>query len=294
MKHLLLSLFAVCIALTAGVADVEAKRLGGGRSFGMNRSAPPPAAPARPAQATPQTPGQAAAAPAAAGTAARPQGRSWLGPVAGLAAGLGLAALASHLGFGDEMASLLLIALAVGVGIFILRRVFGGAAPRPGYAGGIGPGPAAGEAPAPRNYSGGGTARGALAAAAGMAAGIPDDFDVPGFERHAKLNFVRLQAANDRGDLVDIREFVSPEVFAEIKLQLDERGGAHQQTDIVQLEAKLVEMEMDGARQIASVRFSGSLREVAGGDVTDFAEIWHLVRPTDGRSGWMIAGIQQA
>ena len=192
------------------------------------------------------------------------------------------------------MASLLLIALAVGVGIFILRRVFGGAAPRPGYAGGIGPGPAAGEASAPRNYSDGGTARGALAAAAGMAAGIPDDFDVPGFERHAKLNFVRLQAANDRGDLVDIREFVSPEVFAEIKLQLDERGGAHQQTDIVQLEAKLVEMEMDGARQIASVRFSGSLREVAGGDVTDFAEIWHLVRPTDGRSGWMIAGIQQA
>ena len=122
---------------------------------------------------------------------------------------------------------------------------------------------------------------------------IPADFDVAGFVRQAKLNFVRLQAANDRGDLDDIRQFTAPEVFAEVQMQLQERGNSPQQTDVVQLEAELLSVETEAARHLASVRFSGQLREDANGTPQAFEEVWHLAKPTDGSRGWQIAGIQQ-
>ena len=121
---------------------------------------------------------------------------------------------------------------------------------------------------------------------------IPADFDVDGFLRQAKLNFVRLQAANDRGDMDDIREFTSPELFAEIQMQYQERGSKAQETDVMQLNAELLEVVTEDKRHIASVHFSGQLREDnAAPDA--FAETWHLVKPVDGSRGWNVAGIQQ-
>jgi predicted lipid-binding transport protein (Tim44 family) len=82
-------------------------------------------------------------------------------------------------------------------------------------------------------------------------------------------------------------------VFAEIKLQLDERGRGAQQTDVVQLDAELLGLETEEARHVASVRFHGLIREEADGQPAPFNEIWHLTKPKDGSSGWVIAGIQQ-
>jgi len=104
---------------------------------------------------------------------------------------------------------------------------------------------------------------------------------------------VRLQAANDAKNLDDLREFVSPEMFAEIKLQMDERGDAAQQTDVVTLNGELLEVTSDGNRHIASVRFSGMIREEAGGAAHPFDEVWNLAKPLDGSKGWVVAGIQQ-
>jgi predicted lipid-binding transport protein (Tim44 family) len=111
--------------------------------------------------------------------------------------------------------------------------------------------------------------------------------------RIAKLNFIRLQAANDAKNLDDMREFTSPELFAEIKLQMDERGNAPQQTDVVMLNAELLEVITEGNRHIASVRFSGLIREEAGAAPAQFEEVWHLIKPVEGDKGWTIAGIQQ-
>jgi predicted lipid-binding transport protein (Tim44 family) len=122
---------------------------------------------------------------------------------------------------------------------------------------------------------------------------VPAGFDVDGFLRVAKLNFVRLQAANDKGDLADLREFLSPEVYAEVKLAIDERQGATQQTDVVTLDAELLEVVSEGDRHVASVRFSGMLREEAGAAAAPFAEVWNLCKPVSGERGWTIAGIQQ-
>jgi predicted lipid-binding transport protein (Tim44 family) len=295
MKRLVIAAFAAVIGLGMMVPDAEAKRLGGGGSIGMKRQATP--APTAPTQA-----GKPAAAPAAAAAAAaKPAGMSrFLGPLAGLAAGLGIAALLSHFGMGEGMANMLLILALVGVAFFVIRWLMRKRTPETGmqYAG-AGPGNAAPANFTPAQFEGsgvpGGTqSSGAGATAAGAAAGnIPADFDVEGFLRQAKLNFVRLQAANDRGDMDDIREFTSPEMFAEIKMQYQERNGRAQETDVMQLNAELLEVVTEDSRHIASVYFSGQLREDNAAPAA-FAETWHLVKPTDGSRGWNIAGIQQA
>lgn len=293
--------FFCALALTLGAGltlaplDADAKRLGGARSSGMQRSTPDKAPPAAPA-ATPNNAAPAAAAAPVAGATAAAGKRSWMGPIAGLAAGLGLAALFSHLGFGEGLANvvmLVLLALAAFVVLRLLMRRFAGAAPRPALAG-------AGAQPVatPRFVDERpGVQRDVLAPAAAAAAAapsLPAGFDSAGFERLAKLLFIRLQAANDRADLDDLRRFTTPEMFAELRLDLQERSGAAQHTDVVQLDARLVDFAEEDGRQIVSVRYSGLLREgEAGAEATPFDEVWHLARPLGADGGWVIAGIQQ-
>jgi len=121
---------------------------------------------------------------------------------------------------------------------------------------------------------------------------LPSGFDAEAFVRQAKVNFLRLQAANDAGNLDDIREFTSPEMYAEIKLDIDERHGATQRTEVVTLNADVLEASEEGHRQIVSVRFHGMLREDSE-QATPFDETWHLSRPADASRGWVVAGIQQ-
>ena len=288
MKRLVIAAFAAVLGLGMMVSDAEAKRFGSGKPAGMQRQATP--APTAPAQAGKPAAPAAAGAPAAA---AKPAGMSrFLGPLAGLAAGLGIAALLSHFGMGEGMANMLLILALVGIAFFAVRWLMRKRTPEAGmqYAG-AGPGNAAPANLTPAQFEASGISAGATAAGA-TARNIPADFDVDGFLRQAKLNFVRLQAANDRGDMDDVREFTAPELFAEIKMQYQERGSKAQETDVMQLNAELLEVVTEGNRHIASVHFSGQLREDNAAPEA-FAETWHLVKPVDGSRGWNVAGIQQ-
>ena len=125
-----------------------------------------------------------------------------------------------------------------------------------------------------------------------VAASLPAGFDAAAFERIAKMIFIRLQAANDTGDLNDLRAFTTPEMFAAIKLDLQERGGAAQQTDVVRVDAEVLDVASEADRQIVSVRFHGLIREEADAGAAPFDEVWHLVKPADGSREWLIAGIQ--
>lgn len=315
MKTSWIAALVMGLALGLSVTDVDARRFGGGKSTGMQRATPDkpvqgtPATPNNPS-ATPNAPAAptAAAAPTAgaAAAAAAPK-RSWLGPVAGLAAGLGLAALFSHLGWGDELASAVMLALMVVAAIVIvrwlLRRFAGGAAAgdrRFAMAGAPGAGAATAATGQPLQRSALPTREPAAAlpgtgpvAAPAAVAGLPADFDHAAFERIAKMIFIRMQAANDAGDLNDLRSFTTPEMFAAARLDLQERGGVAQKTDVVTVDAQLLDFAQDADRQIVSVRYSGLIREESDAAATPFDEVWHLVRPADGSREWAIAGIQQ-
>jgi predicted lipid-binding transport protein (Tim44 family) len=319
-KTLGLLALILAVGLTTAV-DAQAKRLGGGKSSGMQRDSVSAPAPTRGTpsqspsqqQAAPQNAGAPATAGAAAGAA---QKRSWMGPVAGLAAGLGLAALASHFGFGEALANfmmigLLVMAVLVVVGLVMRRRAAGASPTLAGAGAGASSGAPAGPfgqtiqqrsaAPAGSGGSGGsliGSRIGSgLAPAAGATAAvgtIPVGFDTEGFARNAKANFMELQSANDAADLGRLREYLTPEMFEAVREEVLERGGEPQSTEVFGLQAQVVDVSQDASGYVVSVRFTGSVRTQAAEIPQDLDEVWHLTKPTQGNGGWIVAGIQQA
>ena len=270
---MLLTIALTCLALFSTIA--EARRLGGGSSFGKSRSMPtqqyhraPDAAP---------TPTQAPAS----------NRSKWLGPLAGLAIGAGLASMlgGGMAGMGGGMSSLLMM-LLLAAGVMFLISKFKKSQQQPDLRyGGDSTLNTTDTAQRP-NYSGSGYAN-------GISTNIPADFPVDSFLRNSKASFIRLQAANDRKDLNDIREYTTPEVFAEISLQMQERGNAAQQTNVLSINAELLEVANEGDYTIASVRFTGQLSE-NNNTPENVDEIWHIQKVTKQENAtWLLAGIQQ-
>lgn len=324
MKKFIAAVMVTVSALSVVVPSAEAKRLGGSQSMGKqsqsvsNHGAAPMQNQAAPAAAArPATP---AAAPAAA--AAKPAS-PWKSMLGGALLGLGLGALLSHLGLGDAMAgmlgTMLTVALVAFAAMFIYRMfrrksaggdvraksamqpAFAGAPAGGGYTPEIGSRVEPSQSAQPAAFQASSAAPTAYASPAGGAVnavdnapwGVPADFDTQGFLRQSKTYFIRLQAAWDKGDVNDLREFTSTEMFAELKLELQERGAAANHTDVVSLNAELLGIETQGNDYVASVRFSGMIRESENASAEAFTEVWNLSKPVNGQGGWMLAGIQQ-
>jgi predicted lipid-binding transport protein (Tim44 family) len=323
MKKFILLAALVFGSMSLTVVDAEAKRMGGGSSSGkQSTNVSRQAAPATPAQAKP-----AAAAPNAA-TPPKPAS-PWKGIAAGLIGGALLGALFSSMGLGGALSSILgsiLTFALIGGAIFLLVRMFKNRRqaqqPAFAYAGNAnnsghhaqnnassGYNQQFNQAPVqaePMAYTGqsasgnmnqyGSSAAAPLAAVAENQGNwtIPADFDVPTFLRHAKSNFIRLQAAWDRSDVNDIREFTGPEMFAELKMQLQERGASKNETDVVTIDAELLGVETQAYDYMASVKFTGMIKEEAHLPAAPFSEIWNLAKPINGQGGWVLVGIQQA
>lgn len=247
--------------------DAEARRFGGGRNIGAQRNvtAPPAQTPARQAAPSQQQQGAQQAAPASTGS-------RWAPILGGLALGGVLGYLFGGSGLlGFLLLAALAIAAVVGVRALMHRRA---ETPRPVQFAGIRETvsvPMPNQLPATSNGK------------------VPAGFDAGNFLRAAKLNFLKLQAANDAGRLEEIREFTTEELYDALKSDLGDRS----QTEVTGLEAELLELTTEGDEHWASVRFSGQVREAPGAAPEAFSEVWNLVKPADGSSGWLLAGIQQ-
>lgn len=334
-----MKLWTVLLAgvLVAGAMDAEAaRRLGGGGSFGRQspnvtqRQSTPPASPAAPNTAQQQ---RNATQPAAAPNtpAAQPR-RGFGGLFAGLAAGLGLAWLASSLGLGPMFANILLFALLAVVAMavigMIMRRRQQPAATQRGGLAWQGAGATADAPASPRTYnpakvgndasarpwedptSGfgqhadaggvrigsalGGQPRGTLEGSQDW--GVPAGFDTEGFLAAAKRNFTTLQDAWDRSDMGTLRSMMTDDMLSELRTQMAERdrspapAGAH--TEVVMLEAQLLGIQETADDYLASVEFSGMIREEPSAGPAPFREVWNMVKPKAGSAGWLVAGVQ--
>ncbi|QEA14062.1 Tim44 domain-containing protein [Comamonas flocculans] len=315
------------VLLTLVYAQAEAARLGGGRSIGRQsanvtqREAVRAPAKAPNAAQNSANAAKPAAAPGAGNAAPR---KPWAGMLGGLAAGLGLAWLASALGLGAEFGQFLLIALLVLVGVAVLRMLM-----RPKAGAGAGASPLAFQgagadaaARMPGQYNpakvgndasarpwedprmaldaapaaGGGVAIGS-ALAGSQDWGVPEGFDVHGFLEAAKRNFTTLQSAWDRSDFVTLRSMMTDGMLEQVRAELQEReaqrgGREPNQTDVLMLEAKLLGIEELDGEYLASVEFSGVIREDPSAGPGPFREVWNMTKPKDGRSGWLVAGLQ--
>ncbi|MBV8623965.1 MAG: Tim44 domain-containing protein [Herbaspirillum sp.] len=327
MKKFLLALMLAITSLAMVISPAEAKRLGGGGSIGKQSSnysrQAAPSAPSSPSYSQPAaTPSRPAAPAATPQSTPTPRPASpWRNILGGALLGFGLGALMSHFGiggaFGGMLGSLLTIALLCAAVIFLIRLFARGREQQsnnPAYATpvpGVSPiGSAVGTTPeigsglrdinpppvfqpnAPTALQGSGSGSGGQPAQVEKW-GIPANFDTAGFVRNAKTYFIRLQAAWDRADVNDIREFTTPEMFAELRMQLTERGASPNATDVVQLDAELLGIETQTYDYLATVRFQGLIKEAPDASAEPFAEIWNLAKPLNGSGGWVLAGIQQ-
>ncbi len=273
MVRLWLVVAVAILGVALAATDAEARRLGGGRSIGAQRNI------TAPQQATPPARQAQPAAPAAAGS-------KWMPMLGGLALGGLLGAMFAGSPVLSTILSAMMVALLAFAALTVFRML---RAPRsearPLHYAGLGSETVA--APPPSQA----TDFDARAAAVAPRAGIPAGFDVNGFLRAAKSNFIKLQIANDTGSLDELREVATPEMYA--VLSEDLRGRGAQQTDVVTLNADLLEVATEGGRHWASVRFSGLASEAPGAAPAGFEEVWNLSKPVDGSSGWQLAGIQQ-
>ena len=316
MKRIILMVAAACSAGMLMTFDAEAKRLGGGRTMGSPRDAVSQRQ-AAPQQNVAPVPGTPAAAPASAlaakapaavpPAAAQPGWKRFMGPIAGIAAGLGIAALMSHLGLGEAFGSFLMMALMIIAAIIILRLVFRHFSAKKEQAQGLqyagaGAGPAAGSpygaspsehgSSSPTPMFGGASGAAVEPEAPPAAKSYPPGFEPEPFLQQAKMNFTALQAAHDSGDSAMLRDVTTPEMFAEISRDLAARG-THHATEIVRLNAELLEVVTEDNQHWATVRFHGLTREDGVETPQPFDEAWNLRKPADGSTGWLLAGIQQ-
>jgi predicted lipid-binding transport protein (Tim44 family) len=301
MKKLFISMMLVLSTLSM-VHEAVARPLGGGRSIGrqsstVSRQAPAPSQMQRPAAAP--SPGAPMSAPI------RPPS-PWKGILGGALVGLGMGALLSHFGMGGAVGSMfgsiLMIALLAMAAMFIYRMVRRKDTPanaqfnqysNPVPVGGT---PDIGSGLQPSAYQpvqpvAGSSGFGNPAPAAPW--GVPADFDTAAFLRHAKSSFIRMQAAWDKADVADLREFTTPEIFAELKMQIQERGATADFTDVVTIDAQLLGIETVGNEYLASVQFNGLIKSAPDASAAPFAEVWNMSKPVSGSTGWVLAGIQQ-
>jgi predicted lipid-binding transport protein (Tim44 family) len=292
------SFFAFAAALLAlsliAVPVAEAKRLGGGSNLGKQYSTPhsAPAQQAKPAGAA------APASSAAASAAPRASGASrWLGPMAGLAAGGLLASLFFGDGFqGVQVMDFLMIALVIFGGIMLFRFMRRGTSPLAAGAGagtGQGSSPLGGDILA-RTAQTSSPATGFTASAKADENQGPAWFDAKNFADGARSHFLRLQAAWDKADFNDIREYTTPDLFEELKRERLALGTEPQVTETMTLNVQLAGVRRDGDLVVVSLGFSGLIREAATGGGNPFHEIWHIQHAWNTAEGdWFIAGIQQ-
>ena len=316
-------------SLGADAANLGGGRSVGKQSGNVTQREVSPQAPSGPAQgatnsaAKPATPG----APAAA----VPQ-RPWGAMLGGLAAGLGLAWLANSLGLGEAFSQVLmfallalavLVAVLVAVGWIMRNRRYAVAAPsgNPPFAfQGAGGAPVTEPRPyRPENVGNDASARpwernSAMAALEPMGNtpssrsmigsalagsqnwGVPDGFDTDGFLKAAKTNFVTLQAAWDKSDIQSLRAMMTDDMLGEIRTQLADReahtGGPANHTEVVMIDANLLGIEDIGGDYMASVEYSGMIREDASAGPRPFREVWNMTKSKAGASGWLVAGVQ--
>lgn len=269
MKKFLTGLLVAFTCFTLMTSIAEARRLGGGSSFGKQR-----AIPSKQYQKTPDAPKPAAPNPVG--------GNKWLGPLAGLALGAGLMSLFSG-GFGEGFGNILMALLAAGVVMFLIGKLR-----KPALATTHG---------APQAYSNDNIKVFQTPPGAGMAAtinnNVPQDFPAESFLRNMKAMFIRLQAANDTKNLDDVREFTTPEVYGEVAMQMQERGEATQKTEVLNIAAELLEVHNDHVFSLASVRFYGQLSE-NGGAPESIDEVWFIQKHLhNDEAKWLLAGIKQ-
>lgn len=292
--------FAVILGFSFSM-NASAKRLGGGQSMGKQSSAVTQKQ-ASPANASPNyaSAPQSANKPAPAATPAQPRKFGWGGMLGGIAAGLGIGMLLSHFGMGEAAASfftgmLIFMALAM-IGLWLFRKFAGSnQSTQSPYKFQTAGGPSFDQASSRTQFSEKSTAPINSGSISSSTAIKPSEqwIDQEAFLANAKKMFIQLQEASDKQNLEELKEFTTPEMFSLLRSDFLNRTEAFNTTQVLTLNAELFHVEKKADVAVASIRFSGLIREELNGPANNFEEVWNWTKPINGQTGWVLAGIQQ-
>lgn len=303
--------------MSLSVSADAARRFGGGMSFGrsaptLQKATPTPSAGINQQRVNPQQ--QQRQQQAAPAQQPRPQTAApspMRGMLMGLAAALGITALAHALGLGEGFAQFLMIALMALVAFYVIRMLLGlflvkrRPAGMPGHSA-----EASRQDPMQSRYdyasSEPQSSQSTFSGSSPMAGSVldelnnptsaqkvelPADFDVEQFLKVAEANFAKMQKAWDTGNVTSLSDFTTDEVFRTVTHQLRERGAQDYQTEIVTLKSDFRGIVRDGEEYLAGVHFDGTLN--VSGEAERVDETWILTKPVHGQGGWLLAGIHQ-
>lgn len=303
--------------MSLSVSADAARRFGGGMSFGrsaptLQKATPAPSAGINQQRVNPQQ--QQRQQQAAPAQQPRPQTAApspMRGMLMGLAAALGITALAHALGLGEGFAQFLMIALMALVAFYVIRMLLGlflvkrRTAGMPGHSA-----EASRQDPMQSRYdyasSEPQSSQSTFSGSSPMAGSVldelnnptsaqkvelPADFDVEQFLKVAEANFAKMQKAWDTGNVTSLSDFTTDEVFRTVTHQLRERGAQDYQTEIVTLKSDFRGIVRDGEEYLAGVHFDGTLN--VSGEAERVDETWILTKPVHGQGGWLLAGIHQ-
>ncbi|BCG27891.1 hypothetical protein TUM18999_60820 [Pseudomonas tohonis] len=279
MRRFLSIALALCVGLTLSL-DANAKRMGGGKTFG---SAPThqtrQAQPNTPA-ATPTAPGRQ---PAAASGASR-----WLGPLAGLAAGGLLASMFMGDGFqGMQIFDFLIIAL---IAFVIFRFIAARKRQQQGQPAMAGA-PFQREMPQQQAPIFGSTA--AQAPVAQRAFNAPSWFNEERFIEAGREHFMSLQQHWDAAEMDKIAEFVTPQMLSFLKEERASLGDGFQSTYIDNLQVQLDGIDELADKTVATLTFNGVSKTSRFDQGEVFSESWRMERANGDNQPWLVAGIRQ-
>ncbi len=303
--------------MSLSVSADAARRFGGGMSFGrsaptLQKATPAPSAGINQQRVNPQQ--QQRQQQAAPAQQPRPQTAApspMRGMLMGLAAALGITALAHALGLGEGFAQFLMIALMALVAFYVIRMLLGlflvkrRPAGMPGHSA-----ETSHQDPMQNRYdyasSEPQSSQSTFSGSSPMAGSVldelnnptsaqkvelPADFDVEQFLKVAEANFAKMQKAWDTGNVTSLSDFTTDEVFRTVTHQLRERGAQDYQTEIVTLKSDFRGIVRDGEEYLAGVHFDGTLN--VSGEAERVDETWILTKPVHGQGGWLLAGIHQ-
>ncbi|WP_443612663.1 Tim44 domain-containing protein [Acinetobacter pseudolwoffii] len=309
----------------------EAKRAGGGKSHGMQRSAQPTQSYQQPRQAAP-----AQQAPAAGAATQQKSGPGVGSMVAAGVAGAAIGAVAANALADDQSVAAseaqaapaeeekggipgwIWILLAAAVAFFIFRKMgakkkvasnpfapnsgagntapFGQAptAPRGGDNSNIFGQNVGGQTPSTNAPFGSAPVNTAPFGTAYTQSGsqLPDGTEPAAFLRVARQRFNHIQSMNTASNISEIQRYLTPDLYQSMRNDIM----SNQDQDVAEfsnLNAMVVDSSTDNGQYIVSVRFTGTVSEDLNSLPQPFAEIWHFTKPAGSNQDWVVAGIQQ-
>ncbi len=280
MQRFLSIALAMCLSLGLTMSfDAEAKRMGGGKSFG---SAPSHQARQAPAQ-------QQQAAPAAGGrqTAAASGASRWLGPLAGLAAGGLLASMFMGDGFeGLQIMDMLIFGLIA----FLLFRFLAARRRQAQPAAAVG---ASYQREMPTQAAPNSIFGGSSAAAIKPVINAPAWFNEQSFVSAGREHFLSLQQHWDANEMDKIAEFVTPQLLDFLSRERADLGDGFQSTYVDDLDVQLDGVDDLSDKTVATLTFTGVAKTSRFDQGEAFSESWRMERAAGDNQPWLVAGIRQ-